>query len=77
MHKPIDASDIVFFVSLLGDRCLTDIENLTKYGHDETEDLQFPPDVVLKPETVEEVSEIMRYAFEKSIIVTPSGARTG
>ena len=77
MHKPIDASDIVFFVSLLGDRCLTDSENLTKYGHDETEDLQFPPDVVLKPETVEEVSEIMRYAFEKSIIVTPSGARTG
>lgn len=77
MHKPIDASDIVFFVSLLGDRCLTDSENLTKYGHDETEDLQFPPDIVLKPETVEEVSEIMRYAFEKSIIVTPSGARTG
>lgn len=77
MHKTVDSSDIAFFVSILGNRCLTDIENLQKYGHDETEDLLFPPDVVLKPETVEEVSTILRYAFEKSIFVTPSGARTG
>ncbi len=77
MHKTIDSSDITFFTSLLGERCLTDIEILREYGHDETEDFVFPADVVLKPETVEEVSAIMKYAFEKSIIVTPSGARTG
>ena len=61
MHKTIDFSDITFFTSLLGDRCLTDIDILREYGHDETEDFVFPADVVLKPETVEEVSKIMKF----------------
>lgn len=77
MHKTIDSSDITFFTSLLGNRCSVDIDIRREYGHDETEDFVFPADVVLKPETVEEVSAIMRYAYEHSIIVTPSGARTG
>ena len=77
MFKKIDSSDITFFQSLLGDRCFFDNENLQKYGHDETEDLVFLPEIVLKPQTVEEVSAIMRYSFENSIVVTPSGARTG
>ena len=77
MFKKIDSSAITFFKSLLGDRCFIDKENLEKYGHDETEDLVYLPEIVLKPQTVEEVSTIMRYAFENSIVVTPSGARTG
>ena len=77
MYKSIDSEDISFFSSLLGNRCIVDLENLKKYGHDETEDLVFLPDVVLKPETTEEVSSIMKYAFKNSIVVTPSGARTG
>ena len=77
MHKKVDIADITYFKTIVGDRCFTDISNLHEYGHDETEDLVFPPDVVLKPETVEEVSAIMKYAYENSIIVTPSGARTG
>lgn len=77
MHKKVDIADITYFKTIVGDRCFTDISDLHEYGHDETEDLVFPPDVVLKPETVEEVSAIMKYAYENSIIVTPSGARTG
>lgn len=77
MHKTIEPADIDFFTTLLGERCLVDRENLEKYGHDETEDLVFLPDLVLKPETVEEVAAIMRYASENSLVVTPSGARTG
>lgn len=77
MHKTIEPADIDFFSTLLGDRCFVDHENLEKYGHDETEDLVFLPDLVLKPETVEEVAAIMRYASENSLVVTPSGARTG
>jgi len=77
MHKKVDIADITYFKTIVGDRCFTDISNLHEYGHDETEDLVFPPDVVLKPETIEEVSAIMKYAYENSIIVTPSGARTG
>ena len=75
--KTIDEKDILFFKNLLGERCLIDSDNLSKYGHDETEDLVFLPEIVLKPETAEEVSIIMKYAFENSIVVTPSGARTG
>jgi len=75
--KTIDEKDILFFKNLLGERCLVDSDNLSKYGHDETEDLVFLPEIVLKPETTEEVSIIMKYAFENSIVVTPSGARTG
>lgn len=77
MFKKIDAEDISFFSSLLGERCLYDSDNLHKYGHDETEDLIFLPTLVVKPETVQEVSSIMRYSFDNNICVTPSGARTG
>ncbi|MEZ4722691.1 MAG: FAD-linked oxidase C-terminal domain-containing protein [Flavobacteriales bacterium] len=54
-----------------------DQETRIEYGHDETEDLSFPPAVVLKPRTVEEVSAIMKLANENCIPVTPIGARTG
>mgnify|MGYP006180256093 CR=1 FL=1 len=47
------------------------------YGHDETEDYNFPPLVVVKPENVEEVSEIMKLANEYKIPVVPIGGRTG
>lgn len=47
------------------------------YGHDETEDFNFPPAVVLKPGTPEEISSIMKFASEQNIPVTPIGGRTG
>lgn len=55
----------------------TDEETRKNYGHDETEDYNFPPNVVVKPATVEEVSAIMKLANEHKIPVTPIGARTG
>lgn len=73
----IQHEHIEFFKALLGERCYADNENLKKYSHDETEDISIMPSVVLKPETTQEVSEIMSYCNEKGICVTPSGARTG
>lgn len=55
----------------------TDEETRIHYGHDETEDYIFPPSVVLKPETREEISEILKLANEYKIPVTPIGGRTG
>ncbi|HLV42744.1 MAG TPA: FAD-linked oxidase C-terminal domain-containing protein [Brumimicrobium sp.] len=52
-------------------------EDLDKYGRDETEDLLFLPQLVLKPSNTQEVSEILKYCNENKIPVTPSGARTG
>ncbi|MFN5443489.1 MAG: FAD-binding oxidoreductase [Crocinitomicaceae bacterium] len=67
----------LYFQQILGERCITNEVLRVDYGHDHTEDLLFVPEVVLKPETTEEVSEIMRFCYENNIPVTPSGARTG
>ncbi len=56
---------------------LVDDESRTNYGHDETEDLVFLPEVVVRPRTPEEISAIMVYCNEKGIPVTPRGAGTG
>lgn len=73
----IQQNNIDFFSNLLGDRCSIDKSILKTYGRDETEDLLFIPEVVLKPNTTEEVSKILRHCNENNIAVTPSGARTG
>lgn len=55
----------------------TDEATRHHYGHDETEDLSFPPLVVVKPGTAQEVSEIMKLANHYKIPVVPIGGRTG
>lgn len=55
----------------------TDIETRNHYGHDETEDYVFPPNVVLKPANSTEISEILKVANIYKIPVVPIGARTG
>jgi glycolate oxidase len=66
------------FKSILGaDYVLSDVGSLKAYGHDETEDLNFPPEVVLKPRTAEEISAILKICNRELIPVTPRGAGTG
>jgi len=55
----------------------SDLETRSQYGRDETEDLVFPPAVVLKPADVAEIAAIMKVANFYKIPVTPIGARTG
>lgn len=55
----------------------TDEENLRKYGHDETEDYNFPPSVVVKPKNATQISEILKLANAHLIPVTPIGGQTG
>lgn len=47
------------------------------YGHDETEDLSYPPDAVIRPRTTEQVSRVMAICSKHRIPVTPIGGRTG
>ncbi|MFZ2785160.1 MAG: FAD-binding oxidoreductase, partial [Sediminibacterium sp.] len=56
---------------------LADKESLQYYGHDETEHLQYYPEVVLKPANTREVAAIMQHCNEHRIPVTPRGAGTG
>ena len=54
-----------------------DEETLDHYAHDETENLHYLPDVVIKPGTSEEISALMKICNAKKIPVTPRGAGTG
>lgn len=76
--KKIQQEDILFFRSLLEERfVLTDTEHIGRCASDQTEDLHYPPEVVLQPGTTEEISKIMSYCNEHRIPVTPRGAGTG
>jgi glycolate oxidase len=54
-----------------------DEESRLHYGHDETEDLIFKAEVVVKPGNALEISEILKFANEYLIPVTVRGAGTG
>jgi glycolate oxidase len=65
--KKIAGEDFVF----------VDKEVLDNYAHDETEDLHFLPDVVIKPANAGEISSILQLCNQYKIPVTPRGAGTG
>ena len=66
------------FKKIVGDNyLLVDEESLNNYAHDETENLHFLPDVVLKPRTATEIAAVMKICNAQKIPVTPRGAGTG
>lgn len=74
----INTGHLAFFKTVLDDQyVLADEENIDRCASDQTEDLKYPPEVVLQPGTTDEVSKIMRYCNEQNIPVTPRGAGTG
>jgi len=75
---PVTAGLVETFRQIVGDQFIAlDKDSLEAYGHDETEHLNYPPEVVLKPRTAEEISAIMRICHQHRIPVTPRGAGTG
>src|SRR5438045_9271974 len=66
------------FKNILGEKFVfADHESLHNYSHDETEDLHYLPDVVLKPKTPEEISAILKICNRDLLHVTPRDAGTG
>lgn len=79
IYKPIDGEDIAALQEIIGDhsRVLFGPTMNDDYAHDELGGIYSLPDVVIRPVSTEEVSRVMKYAFEHSIPVTPRGAGTG
>src|SRR6187551_558280 len=66
------------FKTIVGENfVLYDEEALNHYAHDETENLHYLPDVVIKPRTAQEISAVMKICNAEKIPVTPRGAGTG
>lgn len=76
--KKITHSEIVSFQNIIGkENVLLNEESLVKYSSDETEDLAFLPEVVLKPNTSQQISKVLKLCNKNLIPVTPRGAGTG
>jgi glycolate oxidase len=77
-YKKIDAKDIEFLVSTLDkNRVLTGEEINEDFSHDEMGGISKMPDVLVDVLTTEEVSKIMKYAYENMIPVVARGSGTG
>jgi glycolate oxidase len=77
-YKTIDNEDINYFSKLLGTEfVIVDSQTALKYGSDETEDLFFSPELVLKPAQTVEISKILAHCNLHHIPVTTRGAGTG
>ena len=77
-YSKLTNDDISFFINEIGEHYVfLDKNSLNDYSHDETEDLKFSPQIVLKPCNTDQVSKIMIYCNKRNIVVTPCGARTG
>lgn len=76
--QPVTPSIVERLVAIVGEAYVTTREpDLLQYGRDETEDLQYRAEVVVRPESTAEVAAIMTLAYEAEIPVTPRGAGTG
>lgn len=76
-YTHINESHLHHLRNLAPDLVFTDIESLENYSHDETENLRFAPHVVVKPTSVEHVSNIAAFCNEHRIPLTVRGAGTG
>lgn len=79
MNEIVDVTNLATsLIAICGsENVVTTKEILLEYGSDHTEDFSFPPQVLVKPGNVDEVSAVMRLAYYESIPVTPIGALTG
>ncbi len=74
----VTAEHIQAFKNIIGESYVfIDDETLDFFSRDETEKLQFIPEVVVKPKTAEEISAILKICNKDLLPVTPRGAGTG
>lgn len=76
--KSLAVEHMEAFKKIVGENYVfVDEEVLNNYAHDETEDLHFLPDVVIKPANAGEISAILKICNQYKVPVTPRGAGTG
>ncbi|WMJ80862.1 FAD-binding oxidoreductase [Clostridium sp. MB40-C1] len=77
-YNKIDAKDIKFIKEIVGiDNIFVGEEISEDYSHDELGGISHMPDVLVKVHSAEEVSKIMKHAYENTIPVVARGSGTG
>ena len=77
-YKAMDHNDIAFLVSVCGKgRVFVGEEINEDFAHDELGGIEKMPEVMVEALSTEEVTQIMKYAYENNIPVTPRGQGTG
>ena len=70
--------DVTFFERMLGSKAVvTDEETLETHNTDWTKKYKGVSSLMLKPETTEDVSTILRHCNGRKLAVVPQGGRTG
>ena len=78
MYNKINEQDIAALVAIVGEADVIVGDDINAdYSHDELGGIERMPDVLVRVHTTEEVSAIMKHAYERSIPVTVRGSGTG
>ncbi|XP_035276490.1 D-2-hydroxyglutarate dehydrogenase, mitochondrial isoform X1 [Anguilla anguilla] len=73
----VSQQDLEFFNKLLHSRTITDPDLLESSNRDWLNSVKGSSEVLLRPESTEEVSQILRYCNERRLAVNPQGGNTG
>ncbi|KAI5103874.1 D-2-hydroxyglutarate dehydrogenase, mitochondrial isoform X1 [Silurus meridionalis] len=73
----VTTEDIGFFSELLPGRTVTDPDVLEACNVDWLKSVKGSSEVLLRPQTTEEVSRILRYCNERNLAISPQGGNTG
>ncbi|SCH12433.1 MULTISPECIES: FAD-binding oxidoreductase [unclassified Romboutsia] len=78
MYKTIDKNDIDFLLSICDKEDVIVGDEISEdFSHDELGGVEKYPEVLITARSTEQVSKIMKYAYENNIPVTPRGQGTG
>ena len=77
-YKKVEANDIAFLKNLITpERIFVGDEIGEDFSHDELATIHSYPEVLIKVKSTEEISKIMKYAYEYNIPVVVRGSGTG
>ncbi len=78
MYNKVNSEDLIKLKDIAGEHNVIFGDDINlDYAHDELGGVERVPEVLIRVHTTEEISEIMKYAYERTIPVTVRGSGTG
>ncbi|NWS40088.1 D2HDH protein, partial [Probosciger aterrimus] len=73
----VSDGDVAFFEQIMPGRVVTNAEELKPFNVDWLKSVRGCSKLMLKPQTTAEVSQVLRYCYERNLAVNPQGGNTG